>query len=300
MKRDDIIEQEAQIRKWIKEHRSKAFICSQLHCKPLTLESYLAKLNIVYKGNQGSRGRNSSNKKPVTNYLYKGSTISTHRLKLKLLEDGLKVAECELCHTNTWLDGNVPLELHHINGDRHDNSLENLQVLCPNCHALTDNHAGKARQSDKQKLSLPSLRFPQNETEPNQRFISVLVFDSAESKARWNKIPLALRQLVNNEDGSYSCQFAQGNCLSCGKLLISPTQDTYCSQKCFKLASRRVVRPSKEELEKIIWTKPTSQIANDFGVSDKAVEKWCKAYGIHKPPRGYWAKQRSPHAFVAK
>lgn len=80
-------------------------------------------------------------------------------------------------------------------------------------------------------------------------------------------------------------------CLQCGNLLISRNQDTYCSEQCFRLASRRVVRPSKEELEKMIWTKPTTQIAKDFGVSDKAVEKWCKAYGIEKPPRGYWAKQ---------
>jgi hypothetical protein len=80
--------------------------------------------------------------------------------------------------------------------------------------------------------------------------------------------------------------------LYCGKLLTNPDRDTYCSQQCSKLASRRTVRPSKEELEKMIWTKPTSQIAKDFGVSDKAVEKWCKAYGIEKPPRGYWAKKQ--------
>jgi very-short-patch-repair endonuclease len=56
------------------------------------------------------------------------------------------------------------------------------------------------------------------------------------------------------------------------------------------LEKRKVDRPSKEELEKLIWEKPTVQIAKDFNVSDKAVEKWCKAYGISKPPKGYWAK----------
>ncbi|OYD88022.1 hypothetical protein CDG77_26080 [Nostoc sp. 'Peltigera membranacea cyanobiont' 213] len=54
--------------------------------------------------------------------------------------------------------------------------------------------------------------------------------------------------------------------------------------------SRKVERPSKEELHELVWTKPTAHIAQDFGVSDKAVEKWCKAYEIEKPPRGYWAK----------
>lgn len=58
-----------------------------------------------------------------------------------------------------------------------------------------------------------------------------------------------------------------------------------------RIYTRKVERPSQEELEKLVWEKPTAQIAKDFGVSDKAVEKWCKAYGIQKPPRGYWVKK---------
>ena len=55
--------------------------------------------------------------------------------------------------------------------------------------------------------------------------------------------------------------------------------------------SRKVERPSKEELQKLIWEIPTIHVAKKFGVSDKAIEKWCKAYEINKPPRGYWAKR---------
>lgn len=46
----------------------------------------------------------------------------------------------------------------------------------------------------------------------------------------------------------------------------------------------------KEQLEKLVWEKSTVKIAQELGVSDKAVEKWCKKYCISKPPRGYWAK----------
>lgn len=42
-------------------------------------------------------------------------------------------------------DGRIPLELDHINGDRHDNRLENLRVLCPNCHSLKPTHRGLNR-----------------------------------------------------------------------------------------------------------------------------------------------------------
>ncbi|WP_460203249.1 group I intron-associated PD-(D/E)XK endonuclease [Scytonema sp. NUACC21] len=58
-----------------------------------------------------------------------------------------------------------------------------------------------------------------------------------------------------------------------------------------RIHSRKVPRPTKEELQKLVWEKPTIQIAKDFGLSDKAIEKWCKAYGIEKPPRGYWVKK---------
>lgn len=66
-----------------------------------------------------------------------------------------------------------------------------------------------------------------------------------------------------------------------------------CRNQQPRLNRRKVERPSKEELERIIWLKPTTHIAKELGVSDKAIEKWCKAYKIQKPPRGYWAKKFS-------
>jgi len=51
-------------------------------------------------------------------------------------------------------------------------------------------------------------------------------------------------------------------------------------------------RLSREELHDLIWSKPTAKLANEFGVSDVAIAKWCKKMEIPKPPRGYWAKKR--------
>lgn len=47
---------------------------------------------------------------------------------------------CELCKGIIWRDTPIPLELHHIDGDRTNNAEDNLQLLCCNCHALTDNY----------------------------------------------------------------------------------------------------------------------------------------------------------------
>lgn len=56
--------------------------------------------------------------------------------------------------------------------------------------------------------------------------------------------------------------------------------------------SRKVERPSKEELGKLLWEKPSTEIGIQFGVSDKSVENWAKQYALSKPPRGYWTKKR--------
>lgn len=63
-------------------------------------------------------------------------------------------------------------------------------------------------------------------------------------------------------------------------------------RKLPKLSQRKVDRPSKDELHKMVWAEPTTSIAFKLGVSDKAIAKWCELYGINKPPRGYWMQQK--------
>jgi len=80
----------------------------------------------------------------LKNILIKNSTFQSHKLKKRLFKEGLKEKYCELCK---WAeiseDGRQPLELDHINGDRHDNRLTNLRILCPNCHSLQLTHRGR-------------------------------------------------------------------------------------------------------------------------------------------------------------
>lgn len=60
--------------------------------------------------------------------------------KKRLFVAGLKNQKCELCGWVKSIDGRIPLELDHINGDVHDNRLENLRILCPNCHSIQPIH----------------------------------------------------------------------------------------------------------------------------------------------------------------
>lgn len=66
-----------------------------------------------------------------------------HNLKRRLLKEGLLAARCGSCGIHEWRGQPLSLQLHHINGDRHDNRLENLALLCPNCHSQTNTWAGR-------------------------------------------------------------------------------------------------------------------------------------------------------------
>jgi hypothetical protein len=58
-----------------------------------------------------------------------------------------KINYCEECGLTEWQGNPIPLEIHHLNGKNTDNRLENLRLLCPNCHALTSNYRGRAHMS---------------------------------------------------------------------------------------------------------------------------------------------------------
>jgi 5-methylcytosine-specific restriction endonuclease McrA len=143
--RTDILECKEQILSWIKESRSKAFIARELHCKQETLNRYLAIMGIKYDGNQSGKGtsKHRSDKMNLVEYLKNSKDIQTNKIRIKLLEEGYKEHKCEHCGLTTWLDKPIPLELHHKDGDRTNNTLENFQLLCPNCHSFTDSYRGK-------------------------------------------------------------------------------------------------------------------------------------------------------------
>jgi DNA-binding transcriptional ArsR family regulator len=80
---------------------------------------------------------------PLANYLIVGRRVNRFHLKTHLFNAGLKTNCCEACGITEWLGRPLTMALHHINGDSHDNRLENLQILCPNCHSQTENFAGR-------------------------------------------------------------------------------------------------------------------------------------------------------------
>lgn len=85
--------------------------------------------------------------KPLEEILTENSSYQSFKLKKRLLKEGYKEYRCEKCKLTEWEGQQIPLELHHINGNNMDNRIENIQLLCPNCHALTSNYRGKNKSA---------------------------------------------------------------------------------------------------------------------------------------------------------
>lgn len=143
--RKDLLNCKSQILQWISEHRSKAYMAKALQCNPQTINSILKKFEIEYDGNQGGKGFSKTTNKyvPLMEYLQKSVDIQSNKVRIKLLKEGYKEYRCECCKLDNWMGIPISLELHHIDGNRYNNTLENFQLLCPNCHAQTDSWRGK-------------------------------------------------------------------------------------------------------------------------------------------------------------
>jgi hypothetical protein len=113
------------------------YICLKKHIK-------LHNIDISHFKLQGwNKGKKLGPKRPIKDYLSNKQTIQSWKLKKRLLNDGIFIHQCNSCKATIWLNKKIPLELHHKDGNNTNNNLDNLELLCPNCHALTDNYRGK-------------------------------------------------------------------------------------------------------------------------------------------------------------
>lgn len=93
-------------------------------------------------------GRPSSQVRSLEDILVKESTyLNIAQLKKRLFDKGLLQYECYECKIDSWRGKPISLQLDHVNGIHNDHRLENLRLMCPNCHSQTSNFAGKNKGS---------------------------------------------------------------------------------------------------------------------------------------------------------
>ncbi len=95
-----------------------------------------------FKG-QGHTKNIGKRKTPIETYLNNEVKITSHKLRIRLLEEGYFDYKCYCCGLSEWLNKPIPLELHHKDGNKDNNNLSNLELRCPNCHYFTETYKTK-------------------------------------------------------------------------------------------------------------------------------------------------------------
>lgn len=260
-------------KRFVEESHTYADVCRKIGWKPQGgnyryVKKYINELELdtshfTMKGKSNSGVKH--NEKKVEDYLTTNSYIKADRLKWKLFSNGLKEYKCEKCGIIHWNGEQISLQLHHINGDNTDNRLENLQILCPNCHSQTDNYCGANNHHNgvDKKHYCKCCGKEINKTQTG-------LCDECYKK-------MVNGELKTNSIMPHPRVRYYGVCINCGKHIDS--HSTRCDE-CNKKLQRKVERPSKEELSQLITESNFTAIGRTYGVSDNAVRKWCKYYGL--------------------
>ena len=139
-------EWESKIKKACETEISMASACASLGMNKNTFRSHAIRLK-VYKPNQAGKGmkKRSGILIPLEEIIVLGiqPQYGSSGLRLRLLSERIKPHKCEECKQKTWLKKKIPLELHHKDGNHHNHLKENLRLLCPNCHSLTNTYGSR-------------------------------------------------------------------------------------------------------------------------------------------------------------
>lgn len=197
----------------------------------------------------------------------KGGVLLPHLIKIK-------GRQCECCKNTIWLDQPINLQVHHIDGDKTNNELSNLQLLCLNCHSYTDNFGSKNKKHKNEISDEEFIKALEESSSIRQALFSLGLSDGSGNYTRANALISKnnIKMVKKKPETNKSIKY----CI-CGKQILPSSK--YCKE-CSSLYSRVVERPTREELKRLIRISSFTKIGNQFGVTDNAIRKWCDAYKL--------------------
>lgn len=193
-----------------------------------------------------------NNSIPLEEILIENSTYENRtKLKKRLIESGLLENKCYECGINPeWNNKPLSLQLEHKNGISNDNRLENLSILCPNCHSQTPTFAGK--NANKKK------NITKNNIIKNKQVV------------------LKDKQKILKDKQKITCKI-------CDVTITKKSNSGLC-KKCINIENgkkkRKIPIIKKNELKQLIRNKSFVEIGKMFNVSDNTIRKWCKKYNL--------------------
>ena len=193
--------------------------------------------------------------------------------------------KCEKCGRTEWEGQKIPLCIHHIDGNHINNQIENLQVLCPNCHAQTDNYCGRNKNkrppiTDEQFVE--ALRQTTSIRQALQKlginYAAKYYYEKAHKLIEENNIiQKPKKEKQQKIKPPKKIKIEANHCIDCGKIIDNRSQRC---EECEHKRQRKVEWPQRDELKNLIRTESFSSIGQKYNVSDNAIRKWCKNYNL--------------------
>lgn len=99
-----------------------------------------------FKGCAWLKGKTRKNRIKLEKIMVEDSGYKSNDLKKRLIKKKILEEKCSMCDLSEWLGKPITLEMDHINGNNRDHRLENLRLLCCNCHSFTETYKGKNKE----------------------------------------------------------------------------------------------------------------------------------------------------------
>ncbi|MCK9446570.1 HNH endonuclease [bacterium] len=217
----------------------------------------------------------------------------TSKLRKRLINEGIKENKCEICGLIEWNGKDISLHLDHIDGDHTNHKLENLRILCPNCHSQTDTYCSKNKRNVKYTKTeiLNAIKESNNYTDVKKKlgigisgtnstiknimttyginFKDSKIDDILKMENKKENIIISL--LTKTKKQNIIKQIK--NYCSCGKEI---NRNSKTCESCFRLKQRKVERPLYEILKKEVEENGYSATGRKYNVSDNCIRKWLK------------------------
>ncbi len=130
---------DAEIIESYNEHKHLGRIAADLKLPFIQVWRLCKKLNLPFNNGGGAKTKIPLDEILAGEHPY----YQTLKLKKRLIKEGVMKNQCAVCSISEWNGKPITMQLDHINGDSSNHALENLQLLCPNCHSQTDTWCGK-------------------------------------------------------------------------------------------------------------------------------------------------------------